>query len=261
MIRFDLIGHGRFGKHYERLLGEIDGVELIEIATRHTPRSTDDLLRDSNIDAVIIATPASTHAELICKALRAGKHVLVEKPMCMSVAETESIKPLLGDRIFMVGYQYLYNDSIRSLPTIGTTAYLGEHLSDGPIRDDIGVFMDAGVHDLSIIEYLFHPGEIISAVGKNSPDLAVITITFANGLLAHLVTSRAFPGKVRRITLLGSQGGIIYDDLALPQKREPLRNELEHFIERIKTGQQPLTDFAFGMRITKLCEKIRYCLE
>ncbi|MEK7583042.1 MAG: Gfo/Idh/MocA family oxidoreductase [Patescibacteria group bacterium] len=256
MIRIGLIGNGRFGKHYERLLGNMAGVELAGIATRHTPRSPEDLLSDSNIDAVIIATPASTHAELICKALRANKHVLVEKPICMSVAETESIRPLLGNRIFMVGYQYLFNDGVRFLPTEGTIAYLGEHLSDGPIRDDIGVFMDAGVHDLAIIEHLFHPGDIVSVTGKNSPDIAAVTIVFESGLTAHLAVSRVFPEKIRRITLLGSRGGAVYDDVTAPKQSEPLRNELEHFISSIASHALPLTNFEFGALVTKRAEEI-----
>lgn len=254
MIRFGLIGHGRFGKHYERLLGELPDVKLIGIATRHTTISIDEVLRDA--DAVIIATPASTHAELIARALKANKHILVEKPMVMSMAEAKSLQPLLTDKIFMVGYQYLYNDSIRTLSSAGTIAYLGEHFSNGPIRDDIGVFADAGVHDLSIIEYLFRPGEIVATHGSITADVAAVTISFENGLLAQLVVSRVFPEKVRRITLLNMQGGTVYDDLATQQKREPLRNELEHFIDCVHNKKQPLTDFAFGLKITEHCEAI-----
>ena len=257
MLRFGLIGHGRFGKHYERLLGQIPGVELAGIATRHTTTSVEDILKNPVIDAVIIATPASTHADIIRKSLGARKHVLVEKPMVMSVAEANTIKPLLNDRIFMVGYQYLFNQSIRGLKNkLPVHYYLGETMSDGPLRDDISVFMDAGVHDLSIIEYLFSPGKVIAAEGQHHSDFAAITVTFANGLRAHLVTSRVFPEKIRRITLANANSGLLFDDRAVKQKNEPLRNEFEHFIDCIKNGKQPLTDFTFGLQITKHCDHI-----
>lgn len=260
MLRFGLIGHGRFGKHYERLLGDMPGVELAAIATRHTAISVADILADPRIDAVVIATPASTHADVIMQALCAKKHILVEKPMVMATSDVDMLRPLLTDNIFMVGYQYLFNDGVRALAGTAAEVYLGEHLSDGPIRDDVDVFWDAGVHDLSIIEYLFHPGSVTNARGTATPDRADVMVTYASGLVAYLLCSRVFTEKVRRITLLNSRGGTLFDDRVTCQAREPLRNQLEHFIECIRTGHQPLTNFDFGARITKNCEEILHSI-
>ncbi len=270
MIRFGLIGHGRFSKHYERLLGEIPGVKLSAIAAIHTKIRVEDIFADKSIDAVVIVTPASTHADHIEKAVKAGKHVLVEKPMVISVAQGERLRNIVShsDKKFMVGYQFLYNDAInaikKDLKTYGAIRYfLGEHMSGGPIRDDIGIFMDAGVHDLSIIEYLFDPGKVTDVNGKqlfyNSKkfdDFTAVTVTFENGLNAHLITSWISPEKIRRIFVVGEKKSIMYDDRAEIQKNEPLRNELEHFIDCIQNDKQPRTDFDFGLKISRNCEEI-----
>ncbi|OGN29966.1 MAG: hypothetical protein A3A33_01435 [Candidatus Yanofskybacteria bacterium RIFCSPLOWO2_01_FULL_49_25] len=286
-LRFGLIGDGRFGKHYKRLLAEIPGVELAAVVTEETSITVEDMLRDASIDAVVIATPPSTHATLMSQALTAGKHVHVEKPMVLSVAEAEKIQPLVlkSGRICMVGYQYLYNDYIRELkkrmPALGPIRYvMAEHRANGPIRSDVGIFMDAAPHDLAILEYLFQTGEVASAVGKRlmitnaeRDDFTAVTARFENGLTAHLVTTWLAPEKIRRIAIVGQNGSAIYDDVLTENKLrifneqgdtaplqitagEPLRNELEHFIDCIINTKQPLTDFEFGLKVTRRCEEI-----
>ena len=285
-LRFGLIGLGRFGKHYDRLLREIPGVELASVATRHSEIRTQDIFVDKNIDAVVIATPPSTHAGLILEALRAGKHVLVEKPMVTSVAEADAVRcELARGIVFMVGYQYVYNDHIRTLkkllPSLGKIHYVrGEHLYNGPRREDVGCFMDASPHHLSLLEYLFKPGDAVTVRGRQlmftnaeRDDFTAATVTFASGLSAHLITSWVAPEKITKLTLVGEQGMAVYNDRAEENKlqvfdssgtpsspvisaREPLRNELEHFIDCIRTGATPLSNIDLGIRVTKWCENI-----
>src|SRR3989338_4611910 len=130
---FGIIGLGRFGKHYLRLLQEMEGVrlktavrnraeafaELTSLLPPSIRRSTsaDDIFNDPEIDAVVIATPLLTHFELCRRALAAGKHVLVEKPMTASLKEARQLEKAVkaSRRVFFVGHQFPYNDYLRRL--------------------------------------------------------------------------------------------------------------------------------------------------
>ena len=303
ILHFGIMGLGHFGKHYVRLLKEMPGVELA--ATANTSDESDAIINNKKIDCVIIASPPATHHNLIMRAIDAGKNVLVEKPMVLTSHEALEIKNKLIDKdlVFMVGFQYLYNDYFRYLKEnirkFGNIRYVfGEHLYGGPLRVDIGSFMDAAVHDCAILEYLFSPGDIISVTGasrsltdSDRDDFSVATVTFQNGLLAHFLTSWYWPEKVRKVTLVGDKGMALFNDrdetklrwfnTAYPaldankaslflqdtidqsavvldiQAREPLANELTHFIECINNHATPLTNIEFGCTITNRMEQIK----
>src|SRR3989344_6573465 len=112
-LKFAVVGVGRFGKHYVRLLQDFPDVALVAAVSRSTGNA-EQVLTDPNVDCVIIATPASTHFEYIKKALSGGKHVLVEKPMVLSVSEAEKVGELVktSSKVFMVAHQYLYNNHL-----------------------------------------------------------------------------------------------------------------------------------------------------
>lgn len=244
ILEFGVIGAGYFGRHYIRLLQDMPGAALRAVADRSwdsaekngvvfppsVKRLTDarDMLADPEIDCVVIATPASTHASLAVAALAAGKHVLVEKPMAMNGEEAGLMSDTAekGGRIFMVGHQYMYNDHIRHLKKkldeglLGNIQYLfAEHFSFGPIRSDIGCFAEMAVHELSLLDYLFSPGEIADVRGKSvdflasgREDFASIEICFASGLTAAIAVSWFAPEKIRRMTIAGDKGMAIFDD-------------------------------------------------
>ena len=302
-LQFGIIGLGHFGKHYARLLQEIPGVNLAK--TSSTSGETDEIINNKEIDCVVISTPPHTHCELIIKALCAGKHVLVEKPMVVSVAEAKKVKKELDKNknlIFMVGFQYAYNDYFRHIKEhiaeLGAIKYvMGENLYAGPLRADVGSFMDAGIHDLAVLEYLFSPGKVLKVAGASravgdstNDDFTAVTVKFQSGLVAHLLTSWYWPEKVRKVTLVGDKGMAWFNDrdetklrwiknsypawdgkkssLFLPgvtenmsvapsvNAREPLKNELEHFIGCVNTNTQPLTGIEFGSKVTKMMEEI-----
>jgi predicted dehydrogenase len=301
-LKFGIIGLGHFGKHYARLLQEISGVQLVK--TSNTSGETDEIINNKEINCVVIATPSSTHCELIIKSLRAGKHVLVEKPMVLSVAEVKKVEKELKkhkDLVFMVGFQYVYNDSIQYIKNhineLGAVKYFfGENLYCGPVRVDVGSFVDAGIHDLAIVQYLFAPGKVVKISGASrsfgnsaNDDFSAVTVKFKSGLMVHLLTSRYWPEKVRKVTLVGDKAMALFNDrdenklkwikntyptldnehssLFLPDvnnqllvmpasKNEPLKNELEHFIKCVNTNSQPLTGLEFGCQVTKMMEEI-----
>lgn len=318
-MRFGVIGVGYFGRHYVRLLQEMEGGELIGVAARSVgeipelPKtikkyeSSDRLICDSAIDCIIIATPPSTHAKLAIAALTQGKHVLIEKPMGVSLQEAQAIAETAdaSGRTCMIGHQYCYNDYIRQLKkeieqkTIGDIKYIfAEHLYSGPVRLDIGCLWETATHELAIIDYLFPniqavkiTGQMVDISGRGHDDAASVAIAFDNGMVASMVTSWFTPQKVRRMIMGGTKGMAVFDEKethplvlfshAYPAQespelhtshffeitekekyipkvnaREPLRNELTHFMERIRDGKIPITGVDQGLRITKLLDEI-----
>ncbi len=283
-LRFGLIGHGYFGKNYLRLLQSIGGIKLTATAAKANVNS---VLKNQDIDAVVIATPASTHLNLALEALMNGKHVLLEKPMTTSLKEAKELKKAAAasKAIFMVGHQYVYNDYVRWLqdnhPILGKiTLVVAEHLYPGPIRDDIGCMWDAGTHQLSMMQCLLNPGKIISAAGKSVcmnrkgiDDFTAAAIKFESGLSANLMISWLMPQKTRKLTVIGSEKTAVFDDVEEKNKlritdrngktetrkissKEPLLNEAEHFIECIRTGKKPLTGIESSYEITEWLDKI-----
>jgi predicted dehydrogenase len=302
-LRFGLIGLGRFGKHYLRLLSSMPNVELAVIVNRSddafrefkekipanclTTTQIDLALNDPSIDAIVIATPASVHCEMILSALNAGKNVFVEKPMVMNSDEAELVAQAVdkSGKVFMVGYQFVYHDAIKYLKNslqknnLGEIKYyFGEHFSPGPFRQDVNSFVDAGTHDLSVIQYLFSPGRVVSANGSvDDSDISAVSICFENGLRAGIVTSLVSPEKVRKMSIVGSTSSAVLDDrldnnklklfdsiesgfasLASPELEycEPLLLELQHFLDCLRTGDKPLTGINFGCAVTEMCDTI-----
>lgn len=321
-LRFGLIGLGRFGAHYARLLQEMEGVSFYAVAARDEKsfasagvpptikRFSDGLalIHDPLVDCVIIATPATTHAELARAALQAGKHVLVEKPMTATLAEATLIAGLAAstDRTFMVGHQYLYNDYIRELKrqfsvgVFGKIAYVfAEHFYPGPIRNDIGCFWETATHELAIVDFLFSRPRLLNAQVKmidiaerGYDDFTQASLLFENDLSVSIATSWFAPQKVRRMMIAGEKGMAVFDDAEPDHKlklvlrpypsdigkpefspeffsisedemvmpnvtpREPLRNQLEHFIACIASRALPLTDITHGMWVTELLSAV-----
>ncbi len=243
-----VIGLGNFGKHYIRLLSANARANLVAVASPSVDSSTVNIgpgvkryadakkiFADTTIDAVIIATPASTHVGLATEAIASGKHVLLEKPLATNPGEAKRIESALHDgakKVFMLGHQYLYNDYVAELKQeldagrIGSVRYVhAEQLYPGPIRHDIGCFRESATHELAIIDYLFAPGEPVAAVasgidlsGGSREDFAAASITYASGLFAHIIVSSYSPVKSRRMILGGERGMAFFDGRAFEEK-------------------------------------------
>lgn len=288
-----VIGAGRFGKHYVRLLGEAKGAKLVAVGGRENWQET---IVQPDINAVIIATPVSTHFEIARMALEAGKHVLLEKPMTSTLAEAEGLERIVKaqKRIFLVSHQYLYNDYINRVKeeigrgVFGKILYFfAEHLYPGPIRNDVGCFWETAPHELAIIDYLFRPekilqsnGRAIGFYGNGRDDFASANVAFSGDLYTSLVVSWLAPEKVRRFTFVGEKGAAVFDErqdaklkfyfpattqssfkdanIIIPtvDAQEPLRNQLEHFIRCIRNGEKPLTGIDHAMRVMKMLNVI-----
>jgi predicted dehydrogenase len=184
----------------------------------------------SDVDAVCITTPVRTHHKLALQALRAGKHVLVEKPLAMSSQEAEEIIAVAEEqqRVVMVGHTFLYNPAVLAMKDIIGSGMLGEiyyvnatRVNLGLFQPDINVAWDLAPHDISILLYVLGMRPVAaSARGracvqrqKMIHDVAHLTLDFPNGLFADVRLSWLDPHKIRRYTVVGSERMLEYDDV------------------------------------------------
>jgi predicted dehydrogenase len=196
-------------------------------ADLRTTARYDDLLSDSALDAIVIATPARLHFEMARAAIEAGKHVLIEKPMARSGAECEELNALAASKgvVLMVGHTFLFSPAVRRMKEvidagdIGNIHYVSaRRLNLGLFQKDINVAWDLAPHDISIILHLLDAGpESVSCQGsshvtKGVEDVTMMYLTFAKSRCAFVHTSWLDPKKVRQMTVIGSERMIVYDD-------------------------------------------------
>lgn len=187
------------------------------------------VLRDDEVDAVIIATPAATHYDLARKAMSHGKHVFVEKPLAMSTVEARELSALAAARklVLMVGHVFLYNAAVTYLKGLIKSGELGEifyvysqRLNLGVIRADVNALWNLAPHDVSIINYLLdNVPSTVSAHGTayiqpGVADVVFVNLEYGNRVRANIHVSWLDPNKVRRITVVGSRKMVVYDDIA-----------------------------------------------
>ncbi len=198
-------------------------------AVRFTDNA-DEVFDDDEIEAVVIATPVLTHYELARKALLSGKHILVEKPMAMTVEDVRKLRDLAKERnlVAMVGHTFLYNPYVRYLKKMIEDGDLGEiryiysqRLNLGRIRSDVDALWNFAPHDISIIQYLLdepNPFSVwrhgMSYIQNGLDDVVFLNITYPNRVIASIHVSWLDPQKVRRITIVGSKKMVVYDDVA-----------------------------------------------
>lgn len=194
-----------------------------------------DIINDTSIDAVVIATPTASHYQIVKPALLAGKHVFCEKPLCINKKESGELVLLAEKkhRILMVGYVFLFNNGIIALKEYIKNKDLGKlhylHLTRtnlGPIRDDVDVVYDLASHDISIASFLLNkwPDYVSVNAGyflrKNISDIAFITLYYPDNILVHIHVSWLDPKKVRRAICVGDKKMAVWDDL---DAAEPIR--------------------------------------
>jgi predicted dehydrogenase len=201
-------------------------------ATTFTDRF-EELLEDPEVEALVVATPVVTHAELALRALQAGKHVFVEKPMGLSGAEAEELVEAAEERglVLMPGHLLLYHPGVRKLKELVGSGDLGDVLyvygnrqNLGTIRRDENALWSLGVHDLSVILHLVdeEPSELWargeSFLKQGVEDVVFCYLRFPSGTTAHMHLSWLDPHKMRRMTVVGSQKMAVFDDMELERK-------------------------------------------
>jgi predicted dehydrogenase len=248
MIGIGVIGYGYWGPNLVRNFMEADGArvvalsdlrpERLALAERRYPsikRITDyrELLRDPAVDAVVIATPVSSHFDLTLEALQAYKHVLVEKPLATSSEQAERLieEAERRQRILMVDHTFVYTGAVRNIREMVAGNALGDiyyydsvRVNLGLFQHDMNVIWDLAVHDLSIMDYVLPVKPIaVSATGisniQGQPEnVAYITLFFPDRQIAHIHVNWLAPVKVRRTLIGGSEKMVVYDDLEPSEK-------------------------------------------
>jgi predicted dehydrogenase len=248
MVNIGIIGYGYWGPNLVRNFAELSGAKVAAVSDLDTGKlalvqkrfpavavTTDytALLRDPAIDAIAIATPVHTHFELALAALRAGKHVWVEKPMTETVEQAQQLVDEAQRRglVLLVDHTFLYTGSVIKMAELIKSGDLGRiyyydsiRVNLGLFQRDVSVISDLAVHDFSILDYLLGEHPIaVSASGTNhfpgTPEnLAYVTLFYESGTIAHANVSWLAPVKVRQILVGGSKKMIIYDDLDPSEK-------------------------------------------
>lgn len=320
-VRVAVVGAGYWGINHVRSFARLPGCELVAVcepdeksrkrAADLAPgaRLMDDydaLLRDPSIEAVVLATPAILHASQASAALSAGKHVLCEKPMALTTADATALceQAERSGRVFLVGHLMLYHAAVLRLRQmiqagdIGDVYYLyGLRVNLGRLRTDENAMWSLGPHDVSMILYLLDQMPVTVAARGQSylqpgiEDVVFVNLAFADGKMAHIQVSWLDPRKERRLTVVGSQRMVEFDD-AHPNEKlriydkgfgykngrppeftqygeyltvrqgdihiphidlpEPLAVECRHFIDCIRTGTPPRTGAREGLRVVQV---------
>ena len=198
--------------------------------TVQTTENVNDVLKDTSIHAIVISTPVETHYDLAIKALNAGKHILVEKPMATSSDEVKAIDELAHNNNLtaMVGHTFLFNNTVRTIKKLIDDGELGDiryiysqRVNLGRIRSDVDALWNLAPHDISIIQYwLNEPNPIqvdrhgMSFVQDGIDDVVFMNIKYPNNVMANIHVSWLDPRKIRRMTVVGSKKMVFYDDIA-----------------------------------------------
>jgi predicted dehydrogenase len=247
-IRVGLVGYGYWGANLARNIHASRGVRLAGIAdpderqrdnaARAYPNAKilsdlDGLLSAEEIQAVVIASPASMHGPMALKALRAGRDVLVEKPLAATVDESEELVQVANDlgRVAMVGHTFLYSPPVHQLrryietKELGAVQYLySQRLSLGRIRRDCNALWNFAPHDVAIMLYLLdeRPVEVsargFSFIQPGIDDICFASLSFASGVGANIHVSWIDPRKTRLMTVVGDEKMVIYNDVSADQK-------------------------------------------
>jgi predicted dehydrogenase len=245
-MKIAIVGLGYWGPNLIRNFVVADGVEEVgcydidavqlRLTKQRYPnvrvfQSYEDVL-DSDMDAVAIATPVSTHFPLGKKALEGGKHLLLEKPMAATVAQCEELIDLAAKKNLrlMVDHTFIYTGAVQKIKEIVTQGTIGDiyyfdsvRVNLGLFQHDVNVLWDLAPHDISIMDYVLDRWpKAVSAFGADHinsvEDVAYLVIHFDSGLIAHFHVNWLAPVKIRRILIGGSKKMIVYDDMEPSEK-------------------------------------------
>ena len=301
-----VIGCGLWGKNLVRNFNNLQVLKAIcelDNQTRRviskqyqelqTYKTLDEVLNDSEIDAVAIATPVCSHYKIAMKCLNANKHVYVEKPIATSSEEAFELNEVANSKelVLMVGHLLLYHPAVNRLKGLISEGYLGkichiqsDRLNYNPLINDISVLWDLAPHDISMMSFVLDidPVAVKSAIGyTTTPDRVIdvvhIDLLFPNGISAHIHNSWIHPNKQVKLLVRGTEMTAILDDTETSHKLhiysnvanaydtrvveypeyidiEPLKLECQHFINCINKQIKPRSDGINGYNVVKILE-------
>ncbi len=322
-VRLGVVGMNYWGPNLARNFARMPNAELAwccdldaEVLDRHRPgypstRFTtryDDLLEDDTLDAVVIATSVPTHAALARRALLAGKHAFVEKPLATSGADAREIASLGDARglVVMVDHLLVYHPGLQRVKQmidagdLGQIYYLyGNRQNLGIVRPDENALWSLGPHDISVLLWLVGERPVdVAATGESYlqpgvEDVVFGRIRFPSGILGHLHLSWLDPHKMRKMTVIGSEKMVVFDDMETERKVtlydkgpiprtetygeyiqvrsgdiyspkipgvEPLRVVCDEFVRCVAEGDRPLADGHAGATVVEVLEAMTMSL-
>jgi predicted dehydrogenase len=248
-VRVAVVGLGYWGPQLVRNLFESPHAELVAVCDarpealaqvgRRYPglrHYTDfaDVLADDDVEAIVVATPISTHYPLARAALESGKHTFVEKPLAGSLAEATALAAIAQElgRVLMPGHTFLYSPPVQAIRELIGSGDLGEiyfistsRVNLGLHQSDASVVWDLGPHDFSILSYWLEESPVaVNAMSRgcvmpDTPDVAFIQLEYASGVIANVELAWLAPSKLRRTTVVGSQKMVVYDDTSAESVR------------------------------------------
>lgn len=312
MVKVIVVGAGQWGKNLVRTfhaLGALAGVAEADAKLRDQLRldyPDIPLFEDyrqalaTEAQAFAVATPAHTHAAIANEIMRAGKDVFVEKPIALSVEDAETMVRTAeaNERILMVGHLLLYQPAIRQIRQwigegrIGALKSLHqERMKLGRVRAVENVLWSFGVHDLAVFLHLIGQSPIgVQAAGQrivqpSVEDDVYVHLTFPDGVSAHLHTSWLWPQQRRRLTVIGTEGMLVYDEddqtvmwhrktidsrlanvdhgteLVFQGDDKPLTLECRHFLDCVASRRQPISDGRNGIEVVRILAEASRLLE
>ncbi len=278
-VKVAVVGVGHLGSRHARIYAELPKVELVGVVDTDTRRAEEvageygcrwfsrpeDL--PASVEAVSVVVPTDLHYEVACTLMERGYHLLVEKPITDDISRARELlrRAEKGDLLLQVGHVERFNPGILALEKIVKEPRFIECHRNAPFQSrgtEVGVVLDLMIHDLDIILYLIpSPVDSLEAVGatilSSHEDIANARITFKNGSIANITTSRISPNRMRKIRIFQDDayisldymaqaariyrkeaGRIVADNLPIP-RGEPLKLELESFVEAVRLGGKP----------------------
>ncbi len=247
-IKFAIIGCGYWGPNFMRIIMHSESAELkivcdtdlsklsslsLKNPTVYFTPNIDEILHDNEIQAVVVCTPVNTHFQLTEKLLKAGKHVLCEKPLSDKVSHCEILHQLAtkNNLTLMVGHVFEYNNVVLYMKKLIDQNELGElryiqfvRMGLGPIRNDVSVLYDLASHDISLaISFLRQMPLTVIANGadflqKGIEDVAFIQLEFPNKVLVSISVSWLDPMKQRLLKIVGENKMLLFDDVSVSEK-------------------------------------------
>jgi predicted dehydrogenase len=248
MIGIGIVGFGYWGPNLARNFMETPGAKVVCVSDLRPDRlalaqsrypsiktTTDarELIRDPSVDAVVVATPVNSHYDLGMAALKEKKHVLMEKPLAASAAQSRQLieESERQNRVLLVDHTFTYTSAVRKMRDLMVAGALGDvyyydsvRINLGLFQHDVNVMWDLAVHDLSIMDFVLGLRPIavsatgISHVPGKPENIAYLTCFFDRPVIAHVHVSWLAPVKVRRTLLGGSTKMIMYDDIEPSEK-------------------------------------------
>lgn len=272
-VQAAVVGCGYWGPNLIRNLSVIPAAQLRALcdmdqkklnamnALYHPTYATttfDDLLNDSELQAIVIATPAATHYALAKAALEAGKHTLVEKPLALRSDQAAELVRLAQakDLRLMVGHTFQYNPAVNKVRDLIHSGELGDiiyaymtRVNLGIIRDDLNVMWNLAPHDISILLWTFNSLPYRVSARSFSPlrpdkrleDIVFIVLEFENGAIAHIHCSWLDPNKIRQATFVGTKKMVVYDDVDTQRRVQIFDKGVERSPDPASFGEFQLT--------------------